>query len=308
MNLKTFTDIAEMLDIKRPNATKFVAANLHVTHHEINGKSKKLIDIDFPKNKKAIDEYIELNRDGVAYRGENFSRNTKKSVKVKPEVRQSKSVPRGTSTPIEPEQKKEVQTASLIVSKSRIIKPEINKQPGVIIRTTSDEILDSNLPVERLILEFSESLPPEKLKKYEKIVSELSKLGIVLIPEYEAQSAKVYTDLQAKRIDVEKKRTERDKTLIQISKEEGKTIPTDMAATAWSKYGDAAQLAFKQSAELMVNSIASEYNISNDDRSHYLNQLNEATFDGVEEQKKMGFQLLEQIVKDQTGISLEKKN
>ena len=307
MNLKTFTDIAELLDIKRPNATKFIAANLQVTLHEVNGKVKKLIDIDIPKNKKAIDNYIELNREGVSYRGENFSRNTKKSVKQLPvkSGNNAKIVPRGTS---EPAPKKEVKTAQSVMSKSTTIKPKKTNTPTDIIKTTSEEKITSNLPAERLVLEFSESLSPAKEKKYEKILVELQNLGIALIPEYEAQGVIAYTNLQAKRADVEKKRAEKIKIEIQISKEEGKTIPTEMAAMAWNKYGDAAMIAFKQAGELVINSFALENNISNDDRSHYLNQLNEATFDGVEEQKKMGFQLIEQIVKDQTGITVEKKN
>jgi len=306
MNLKTPTDLCEYLDIKRPNASKFIEANLQVTVHEMNGKAKKLIDFDLPKNKKALQDYLELHRDGVAYRGQLFTRQSKKAVKQLPE---QVLVPRGTTEPKpEPKPEMEVVTAKTAISKITTEPKKIKPQKTNIIRTSSDEIQDSNLPVERMIVEFSESLPPEKLKKYEKILSDLSKLGVALIPEYEAQNAKVYTDLQAKRIEVEKKRAEKQKIEIQIYKEEGRTIQTDMAKTAWSKYGDAAMTSFKQCAELLINSFALEHGLSNDDRSHYLNQLNESIFDGVEEQKKMGFQLFEQLIKDQTGVPIEKKN
>lgn len=308
MNLKTKTDIAELLDIQPPNVTKFVDENLQVTAHEVNGKVKNLIDIDIPKNKRAINDYIEINRDGVSYRGEVFTRKSKKAIKQNPTSSNGQNVPRETIEPKKQQPKKEVKTAQSIMSKSTTIKPNSKTKTTDTIKTTSDGELNPSLPAERLILEFSEALSPLKIKKYEKILTELNTLGIALIPEFEAQGVIAYTNLQAKRADVEKKRSEKQKIEIQISKEEGKTLPTDLTKMAWDKYGDAAMISFKQAGELLVNSFALENNISNDDRSKFLNQLNEATFDGVEEQKRMGLQLIEQFVKDQTGISIEKKN
>ena len=83
MDLKTATDLCCILDIKRPNCSKFMIDNLDVTVVDKNGKAKKLVDIDLPKNKKAIEDYLALNRDGVMYRGEIFSKGTTKLAPVK---------------------------------------------------------------------------------------------------------------------------------------------------------------------------------------------------------------------------------